>query len=712
MKRIIPALVLFLLAFSSPAWPQTISGRLFEDRNGNGLWDTGEPFLNGIPVGLFGTDGASLPVDATTTTGMDGSYSFTPGSGCFLVDLADPVGWRPTPPRADRFPETAPGYTFPVGQPRHGKLSHGVNHLRSGALRYVSMGDSIAWNFNVCNYPESFWYSKQVQSRLSCAAPGATVLLDQAAVKGEHTDDLLVEDFGELNNVFRMIRPNAGEDPPDLITLSMIGNDLLNVDLEGIPSQSEINRAVEEILDARRNLQEVFSALVSELPETDIGVNTLYDNLAYNCPSIATSPFHREWVPIMDQLLRDLAWGQIRPVAVYEVAADFGQEGLGGLCGGFEGLVCRDLFGFDRIHPDNDGYQVVREKVWEGIGGVTIGSQDVLQRPLLDDVDFGFLRKVRRLFPSSWETRNGALVTDPEAALFVPGDGLATDVTLGVGEEEFRVAGFPAYFDEIRIVRVVAGIRYRTAGTVTDDFYRIEASTTGLFEAPPGYSYTPTNWNIFTPLVGAGGPNQPAANADYPEAALLVLPEVPQYRQVSATLSTNPILPPGGEEYSWPSLTMNEIATTAIRVVAAPVAATPGNDAYSVKIDTAWLDLYGWEKPRPGEVANLNVDLEPDGTLVLNFAAIPGAQRYNLYIGRLASLQTGHDHGSAPPSGPFCSISTEDAGGGQLRISLASSDQPAEPSYFYVTAHVDDVESPTGHNSSGIETDRSQSVCP
>ncbi len=57
------------------------------------------------------------------------------------------------------------------------------------------------------------------------------------------------------------------------------------------------------------------------------------------------------------------------------------------------------------------------------------------------------------------------------------------------------------------------------------------------------------------------------------------------------------------------------------------------------------------------------------------------------------------------------SISTEDAGGGQLRISLASSDQPSEPSYYYVTAHVDDVESPTGHNSSGIEVDRSQSVC-
>ena len=37
-----------------------------------------------------------------------------------------------------------------------------------------------------------------------------------------------------------------------------------------------------------------------------------------------------------------------------------------------------------------------------------------------------------------------------------------------------------------------------------------EASTTGQFRPPPGYDYTTTNWNFYTPIVGGGGPNAPA----------------------------------------------------------------------------------------------------------------------------------------------------------------------------------------------------------
>ncbi len=98
-------------------------------------------------------------------------------------------------------------------------------------------------------------------------------------------------------------------------------------------------------------------------------------------------------------------------------------------------------------------------------------------------------------------------------------------------------------------MRVLAGVRYRITGTVGDDFYRVEASVTGQFRPPPGFAYTPTNWNLYTPLVGGGGPNQPPENPDYPTEKLLAIPDVSSFREVTATLTKNPTLPGGAAEY-------------------------------------------------------------------------------------------------------------------------------------------------------------------
>jgi len=290
------------LAAAAPASGQGVSGGLFEDRNGNGEWDPGEHALGGASVGLFGALTNGTPVDRTDVTGSDGRFSFQAAAGCYLIDVADPAGWRRGPATERRVEAATPDYLFPVGLARWGKLDRGVGHLRGGALLYAAAGDSIAWNFNVCGYDESFWYSSQVRSRLACAAPGADVLLVKAAVKDEHTDDLLVDDHDDQNNVFRLL-----ELGPDLITLSMIGNDMLGVDATGALSPEQTERMVSEVLDARQNLQEVLSVLVSELPDADIALNTLYDNLAYDCAGRPTSELHRTWLPIVNRILRDLA---------------------------------------------------------------------------------------------------------------------------------------------------------------------------------------------------------------------------------------------------------------------------------------------------------------------------------------------------------------------------------------------------------------------
>ena len=710
--------IVLCLLIPSSSLAQNVSGHTFEDRNGNGVQDPGEPSLPGVSVRLAGKQDAGPLVDSSAPTDGAGAFLFSPGNGCYVLQPADPAGWRLSSTRWDGFPTPTQPFVEPVGQPRFAKLDQGIGHLQAGPFRISAMGDSIARNFNFCSSMGAFWYTTQVQSRLLCAFPSATFSLDQAAQLGETTDDLLVDETNNLNNVFRII-----ERQPQLITISAIGNDMLDVDPPSNPTQAQVNKAVAEILDAKQNLQEVLSVLTSQVPGADIILNSLYDNLADNCSTGNSSDFHRAWLPIVDEILRDLAWGQTRRVSINEVAAEFAHEDLLGACTGFEGEICHDFFHFDDIHPKNSGYTIVREKLWESVGGVNLGTNDdPLHRSSISGADYGFLRRVRRLYPRVWETRNGASVVNPAAAVSETDGGAAAQITLGAGTEEFRLGGFPDWYDEIQIVRVLAGVRYRTTGTVADDFYRMEASVTGQFRPPPGFAYSPTNWNFYTPLVGGGGPNQPPENPDYPTEKLLAFPNVSTLREVTATLTKNPTLAGGAGDYQWPTLTQSELATSTIRVAAAPVAGTAGNDSYQVQLEAAWLDLYGWEKPRPPEVSGtgggggggqaMTVDELADGSLVVTFDAVAGAQRYNLYLGRISTgTAGGYDHGSGAPAGPMCNAPTQSAGAGRLSITVPAGSVPGLDTYLLVTAHVDGVESPSGFRSDGTEIDRSQSTC-
>ena len=696
------------LAACVPAWAQTVSGTAFEDRNGNGIQDAGEPSLPAVQVEVFGTRDVGGAFDQTVATAADGKFAFAPGNGCYLVRAADPAGWRGSFTRFDSVIDTTPGYTVPVGFSRFAKFDHAIDALKTGSFRYTAMGDSIGANFNVCFDTSSFYYAKQEQSRLGCTA-GITVALDQAAVSGQHTDDLLVDDTADNNNVFRVM---AMSPPPSLITISMIGNDLRGVDPAGIPTQAQVNKAVDEILDSRQNLQEVLAAFTSQIPGADISLNTLYDNLAYNCYSTDSTAFHRQWLPIVNRILRDLAWGQARRASVNEVAAEFAHEDQNVQCTGFDQMICRDVFNLDDIHPTMTGYTIIREKVWEAGGGVNLGPKDTgLQRTSMTGANYGYLHQIRHLLPTKSQASNGGTVANPSSAFSDTDGGATASIQLGIGQEEVRVTGFPDYYDEDQIVKVIAGVRYRTSGTVTDDFYRIEASPTGTFRAPAGYNYTTTNWNFYTPIVGGGGPNQPASNADYPTEKLLALPNVATLRSASATLTKNPTLQPGQGEYDWPAITRSDIATTAVRVVSAPVANTAG-DAYQVELDAAWLDLYGWQKSRPGEVTNVMETKLADGTIEIAFDPLASAQRYNVYWGRLDTLRAGsYDHGANGPVAPSCAATTQAAGGGRLKVPFAVAQQPGVDAYILVTGHVDDVESPAGTRSDLTEIDRSQSVC-
>ena len=702
------AWVLSLVAIgAAPAFGQAVSGTAFEDRNGDGIKNPGEPAIPAVSVTLYGTRDVGGAIEQTVATAADGTFSVSPGNGCYLLGAADPAGWRQSVTRSDSVIDTTPGYTFPVGIPRFAKFDHAIASLKSGAFLYTAMGDSISTNFNLCGAPDTFWYSKRIRDRLACTNPAATVTLDPAGAISTHTDDLLVDD-GDSNNVFRVVGLSPA---PKLITISMIGNDLKDLTPTGAPTQAQTNRAVDEILDSRQNLQEAISTLTSRIPGTDIALNSLYDNLADMCYTADSTSFHRQWLPIVNRILRDLAWGQVRRASINEVAAEFSHEDQNVQCTGFDQMICHFL-GLDEIHPNNNGYSIVREKVWEAAGGVNLGPKDATGRTSIAGANYGYLKLVRRVLPSSFQTANGATVANGAAALSDADAGATASIQLGLGQQEFRLQGFPDYFDEDQIVKVIAGVRYRTSGTVTDDFYRIEASPTGTFRPPAGYAYTTTNWNFYTPIVGGGGPNAPASNADYPTEKLLAFPNVASLREASSTLTKNPVLAGGAGEYDWPAITRADLATTAFRVVSAPVAGTAGNDLYEVELDAAYLDLYGWQKPRPPEVTQLEEARLGDGTIEFSFDPLAAAQRYNLYVGRLSTLRSGaYDHGIGAPASPQCAATVVAAGGGRLKIAVAPAQFPGEDVYVLVTGHVDGVESPSGTRGGGLEVDRRQSVC-
>ncbi|WOK38119.1 SdrD B-like domain-containing protein [Sphingomonas sp. C3-2] len=72
----------------------SIAGGVYNDTNGNGRRDPGEPAITGVTVTLTGTDARGNAVTQTVTSGPDGSYSFTdlPG-GSYTITETQPQGY-------------------------------------------------------------------------------------------------------------------------------------------------------------------------------------------------------------------------------------------------------------------------------------------------------------------------------------------------------------------------------------------------------------------------------------------------------------------------------------------------------------------------------------------------------------------------------------------------------------------------------------------
>lgn len=571
-------LFLLVCAGVDQASGQSITGTLFHDVDRDGLHDPGEPVLSGRSVELFGAGGS---VDQIQTTDASGRFVFAPpGSADYVLSVQQGLGWRLSFAELGGDPDPIPD--FPAGRPRVGDLDHLLEHLRmaSGAspLLHVGMGDSIAFGFNVC---DSLFgqngYLEPYTARLG--GVGLAADLDKIAVPGLETSDVLIPGGG--GDLFMALAL-----APDLVTISLAGNDFLGDDGNEAATAGNLVRA-------RQNLQEILSTLLSELPQCDVTLNTIYDNVE------GANPFHNRWGGIWNQMLRDLAFGQVRRVGVTEVWPEYAhRDPATGQILGERDLIC-DSF-LDGIHPLARGYTVHREKLWQASGGVALGAGEDAE------VALGFLESMETRFPTQFLDLAGGVINE---ALALDLDDVGALVPAGA--EELRLSGFDSTARGL-LTQAVVHVRYRTTAAPVDDVYRMEASVEGTF-APPGADAT--SWNSIQPIVGGAGNSG---------AEVLAFADQPVYRTVSTLLTQ------GSPEDGQPTLSWQDLADLSVRIQGLPQGAA---DAFDVEWDAAWLELYGIPPLRllvrgDGTVgSSLQIDATGvQGSLCLLFVALaPGS---------------------------------------------------------------------------------------
>ncbi|MHA4871270.1 SdrD B-like domain-containing protein [Duganella sp. PWIR1] len=114
---------------------------VWEDKNGNGVQDTGETGIAGVTVQL---KNASGQVVQTTTTAADGKYSFTADPGSYTVSVSAPAGYNFT--GQDLGGDDAKDSDFNAsGQSASVVLNAGDNNtsIDAGLYKSASVGDRV-----------------------------------------------------------------------------------------------------------------------------------------------------------------------------------------------------------------------------------------------------------------------------------------------------------------------------------------------------------------------------------------------------------------------------------------------------------------------------------------------------------------------------------------------------------------------------------------
>jgi len=582
------ALSTVALLLAAPLAAADLSGIVFEDLDQDGIYDPGEQVVERAAVRVVGTADAGGPVDMRDETGKSGTYHFSLPDGCYVVEVEPPADYRLGPVRTD-CPGGAPE-PYPIGQRRTSSGAGVVDRMAAGSFRHFALGDSIAAGVSFCFLDDTNYHNHVHDERVRCVLPAAQ--LNNSAVAG-HTTPHLLRDFSQATDTNTVL--DAIDSGADLVTISIGGNDFLDVDPGGQDPGGGQNAVVLEACAARAlnamraNIQEALSGLVAGLPRADVEINSIYDNTGSSCSG---TDFHNRWAPLGNELLRNVAWGQARRVTVAEVWPDYAHMNVQGTdCCGFQDLICN----LDGIHPDAEGRRVHENRLWESFGGVLLGPRDDAGSTV-QTADFPILRRVDSRRPTLTRDLTTDGVADPDLVL-AAGDDAGALVPVSGGA--FHVEGFEAEPGGVSLERAVAVLRYRGVGNHVDDRYWFEASFDPAFP-PPGE--TLTTWSTIIPIVGGSpvgwsldtGARPWSCDLSDPTSSgyqILVDPSPADWRTVSAMLTRNIEEPdPPSGAYTFPKVTFIDLESLSVRIRTEPVG--PADD-FQIEWDAVWVDLYG-----------------------------------------------------------------------------------------------------------------------
>ncbi|MCC9000411.1 MAG: carboxypeptidase regulatory-like domain-containing protein, partial [Candidatus Contendobacter sp.] len=203
----------------------TISGVVFNDLNGNGIQETGEPGIGGVTLTLKDNQGVTV---ATTTTDGDGRYTFTGvTAGNYQIVETDPAGYTSTTVNAVPVTVTD-GRTATI---HFGDQISGSN-LRADVLLfpYFAVSDTVTSVVSVINRAD----------QNGATVPRPQTLHYRIYSKNGATADNLTTPCEEFD-VRRVTSPN------DVVTFDLTGHygDRLGVLAEPVDRQAKANYAAQ-----------------------------------------------------------------------------------------------------------------------------------------------------------------------------------------------------------------------------------------------------------------------------------------------------------------------------------------------------------------------------------------------------------------------------------------------------------------------------------
>ncbi|MBY4897841.1 SdrD B-like domain-containing protein [Cupriavidus sp. AU9028] len=158
-----------------------ISGRVYYDRDADGVLDGGETGIAGVTLTLAGTDNLGAPVSQTTVTDANGAYAFTGlRPGTYTVTQTQPAAYLPGRTTAGAGSNGSSGGTVSGGPA--GNVVQAIGLTLNGSVSNVNFGEVRAARIDGAAYIDS--------NGDAIRQPGETFGLPNVRVALSGTDDL------------------------------------------------------------------------------------------------------------------------------------------------------------------------------------------------------------------------------------------------------------------------------------------------------------------------------------------------------------------------------------------------------------------------------------------------------------------------------------------------------------------------------------------